>query len=357
MSDRLKIPNNFERSSFALFLGLITLALLVIIWPFASAILWSVVAAIMFQPLYLRILSGSPSHANRAAMASLLIIFIAIIIPTLWIGSILVEQITSFYLSLQGGEINAAAIFGKFFDALPLQLRTMLNNSGFGEFRILQERLEQLIQESAGFVAQQAFSIGGSALSFILALGVGLYIMYFLLRDGQALAQNIKDSLPFEKSVAVRVSDRFIVIVRATIKGSVVVGMIQGALGALTFWIVGMPSAVLFGVLMAFFSLVPALGSAIIWLPVAAYLLITGDIWQAIVVVLSGVFIIGMADNILRPIMVGRDTGIPDWIILVTTLGGIATFGLSGIVLGPLAAGLCLAGWTIYREQRDQIAN
>ena len=175
--------------------------------------------------------------------------------------------------------------------------------------------------------------------------------------DGQQLAQNIKDSLPFEKSVAVRVSDRFIVIVRATIKGSVVVGMIQGALGALTFWIVGMPSAVLFGVLMAFFSLVPALGSAIIWLPVAAYLLITGDIWQAIVVVTSGVFIIGMADNILRPIMVGRDTGIPDWIILVTTLGGIATFGLSGIVLGPLAAGLCLAGWIIYREQRDQITD
>ena len=134
-----------------------------------------------------------------------------------------------------------------------------------------------------------------------------------------------------------------------------VVGLVQGTLGGITFWIVGMPSVVLFAVLMAIFALLPAIGPAIVWLPVAVYLLATGAIWQGLVVIGSGVFVIGLADNLLRPMLVGRDTGIPDWIVLVTTLGGIATIGLSGIVLGPLLAGLFLAGWRILREDRGGV--
>ena len=139
---------------------------------------------------------------------------------------------------------------------------------------------------------------------------------------------------------------------RATIKGSVVVGIVQGALGALTFWIVGIPSVLLLGVIMAIASLLPAVGPAIVWVPAAIYLLATGAVWQGIVVIVSGVALVGMVDNVLRPILVGRDTGIPDWLILVTTLGGIALMGLSGIVVGPLVAGLFLAGWQILRGQR-----
>jgi len=141
--------------------------------------------------------------------------------------------------------------------------------------------------------------------------------------------------------------------VRATIKGSVVVGLVQGALGALTFWIVGIPSVLLLGVVMAIASLLPALGPAIVWVPAAIYLLATGAIWQGVVVIVSGVALIGMIDNILRPILVGRDTGIPDWLILVTTLGGIVLMGLSGIVVGPLICGLFLAAWGIFAEQRE----
>ena len=150
-------------------------------------------------------------------------------------------------------------------------------------------------------------------------------------------------------------AERFIGIVRATIKGSVVVGLVQGALGAITFWIVGIPSVLLLGVIMAIASLLPAIGPAIVWGPAALYLLATGAIWEGVVVLISGVAVIGMADNILRPILVGRDTGIPDWLILITTLGGIALMGLSGIVVGPLVAGLFIAGWSILAEQRDEV--
>ncbi|RZM05698.1 MAG: AI-2E family transporter, partial [Sphingomonas sp.] len=121
----------------------------------------------------------------------------------------------------------------------------------------------------------------------------------------------------------------------------------------ITFWIVGLPAALLWGMLMAIAGLLPAVGPTIIWGPVAVYLLATGAIWQAVVVILSGVLVIGLADNILRPILVGRDTGIPDWLVLVTTLGGIDLIGLSGIVVGPLAGALFITGWQVLTEQRE----
>jgi predicted PurR-regulated permease PerM len=190
----------------------------------------------------------------------------------------------------------------------------------------------------------------------LLAFGVGLYVTYFLLRDGEKIGPAVVESLPLERSVAQRFADKFVAVVRATIKGSGVVAIVQGALGAITFWIVGLPAALLWGMLMAIAGLLPAVGPTIIWGPVAVYLLATGAIWQAVVVILSGVLVIGLADNILRPILVGRDTGIPDWLVLVTTLGGIDLIGLSGIVVGPLAGALFITGWQVLTEQRESRA-
>lgn len=341
-----------EKVGFALFLALVTLALTLIVWPFVAPLLWSALAAIVFQPLFQRIASLMPRHPNRAALATLSIIVVAVVIPAIAIGSIVLEQAIELYGALSTGRFNIAVLFDTIHDALPVQLRQIVDRTEYAEYAVVQQRIEQLLRESAGLIAREAVSIGGSAFAFVLALGVALYVIYFLLRDGLSVGHRIIETLPLERSIADRVGTAFVQIVRATIKGSVVVGLVQGALGAITFWIVGMPSAILFGLLMAIFSLLPALGPAIVWLPVAIYLFATGDIWQAGTVVASGIAVIGMADNVLRPILVGRDTGIPDWIVLITTLGGIASIGLSGIVLGPLAAGLFLAGWTIYREQK-----
>jgi len=160
--------------------------------------------------------------------------------------------------------------------------------------------------------------------------------------------------LPLERSVTGALVEKFVSVVRATIKGTVIVALVQGGLGALTFWIVGLPAALLWGLLMELTSLLPALGPAIVWVPVAVYLLATTAIWQGLAVIVSGVVVIGLADNILRPILVGRDTGIPDYIVLVTTLGGIELVGLSGIVVGPLVAALFLTAWQILTDQRHR---
>ncbi len=134
------------------------------------------------------------------------------------------------------------------------------------------------------------------------------------------------------------------------------VGLVQGVLGGISFLIVGLESALLFGVLMTIFALVPVIGAGAVYVPIGLWLLIVGSTWQGIFVLVVGFVVISSADNVLRPILVGRDTGIPDWIILITTLGGISFLGFSGIVLGPLVAGLFLASWSILQEQRDEDA-
>ncbi|MXO86655.1 AI-2E family transporter [Altererythrobacter aurantiacus] len=341
-----------ERGGFFLFLALVTVGLLYVVGPFLGAILWAALAAIMFQPLFQRILRQRPSWPNQAALATLAIIFFAILLPLLVIGSIVLDQAVNIYLAFRRGDIDVFAFINQIQGALPASIQAQLDSSGWGDTAALQQRLQEFVSASAGAIAGYAVAIGGGAFGFVLAFGVGLYVTYFLLRDGHEIAPKVVAALPIDEDIALRLLEKFMTIVRATIKGSIVVGMVQGALGAITFWIVGVPSAILFGVLMALFSLLPALGPAIVWLPVAIWLLATGGIWQGLVVIGSGIFVIGLSDNILRPILVGRDTGIPDWIILVTTLGGIATMGLIGIIAGPLLAGLFIAGWTILKEER-----
>ena len=344
--------SKIEQGGFLLLLALVTVALALIVSPFAAPLLWATLAAIMFQPLFQKLLLRMPSNPSRCALAALIIIFFAVLLPAFWIGSMVVDEAAGVVLAFQRGEIDVASWFAQVMAALPANLRTTLVDSGWTDMAVLQSRAQEFLATSAGLIARQAVAVGGGVFSFVLAFGIGLYVTYFLLRDGKSIGATITRALPLAQPIAERLVTKFLEIVRATIKGSVVVGLVQGALGAITFWIVGMPSIVLFGVLMAIFSLLPALGPAIVWAPVAVYLLATGAIWEGVLVIFSGVVIIGMADNLLRPILVGRDTGIPDWIILVTTLGGIAMFGLSGIVLGPLAAGLFLACWSILAEQR-----
>ncbi|KTT95654.1 AI-2E family transporter [Sphingomonas sanguinis] len=346
--DRQKI----ERGGFILFLTLITIGLLAVVSSFLVALLWAALAAILFRSLFQWLLIKTGGRRSLAAGLTMLIITFAVVVPTLVIGSMVVDQASGVYLKMRSGQIDFAQYFQQVRDALPQRLRQAMDNSGISSFEGLQQRISRTLSSSVSQIATQALSIGRNAFAFALTFGVGLYVAFFLIRDGDRLGPSFVRALPLDRNVATRLVDTFVTVVRATIKGSVIVGLVQGALGAITFWIVGVPAALLWGVLMAIAALLPAIGPAIIWGPVAIYLLATGAVWQGVVVVASGVLVIGLADNILRPILVGRDTGLPDWIVLLTTLGGIELLGLSGIVVGPVAAALFLAGWRILSEQR-----
>lgn len=346
--------DELQQASFLIVLAVVSLLMAVIVWPFAQPLLWAGLSAIMFQPLYRAMLKRMRGRRNPAASVTLLIIFFVLMVPALWIATLVVREAIMLVATLQQQPLDLAVLFDSIHGMLPKIAQDAVDSNGWGNVAMAQTRLQELLTQSAGMIASQAVSIGSGALSFFLSFGVALYVMYFLLRDGERIGRTVLCAVPVERAIADRLAQRFLGIVRATIKGTGVVALVQGALGTITLTIAGVPSALLFGVIMAIFALVPVIGSGAVWLPAGLYLLLIGDYWQGLFVLLTGFFIISSADNVLRPILVGRDTGIPGWIILITTLGGVSLVGFSGIVLGPLVAGLFLASWSILREQREE---
>jgi len=346
--------DELQHASFLIILVVVSLLMAVIILPFAQPLLWAGLAAIMFQPLYRAVLKRMRGKRNPAAGLTLLTIFFVLMVPAAWLATLVVQEALTLVTTLQQQPLDLAVLFDQVYGMLPKVAQDAVDRSGWGNVTMVQTRVQELLTQSAGMIAGQAVSIGSGALSFFLSFGVALYVMYFLLRDGERIGRTVLCAVPVERSIALRLAERFLGIVRATIKGTGVVALVQGALGTITLMIAGVPSALLFGVIMAIFALVPVIGSGAVWVPAGLYLLLIGEYWQGLFVLLAGFFIISSADNVLRPILVGRDTGIPDWIILITTLGGISLVGFSGIVLGPLVAGLFLASWSILREQREE---
>ena len=174
-----------------------------------------------------------------------------------------------------------------------------------------------------------------------------------MLRDGQRLGRTLRHALPMAVEHKKELIDKFTIVIRATVKGNLIIAAIQGALGGLAFWFLGVTGALFWAVLMAFLSLLPAVGAGLVWVPVAVYFLISGSIWQGVVLALYGVMVIGLVDNLLRPALVGKDTQLPDYLIMISTLGGMAIFGINGFVLGPVLAALFVAVWHIYGNTDD----
>lgn len=343
-----------EHWSFLLILAAVSILLVWVSWPFIGPLMWATLAAIMFQPLYKWSLVKTRGRRNPAAILSLLIIFVAVLLPALWIGSLVANEAIKLVNRLQAEPIDLVAWVNNTYAMLPADVQEFAAENGFADFSAIQDRLQSVLGESAGIIASQALSIGSGALGFLLSFGIGLYVLFFLLRDGARIGETILHSAPIERAIADRLSDRFLGVVRAVIKGSGVVGIVQGTIGGIILAIAGVPSALLLGVLMAILALIPAVGTALVWVPAGIWLILADQVWEGIFVLGAGLIIISSVDNVLRPILVGRDTGIPDWIVLLTTLGGISLAGFSGIVLGPLVAGMFLASWSIFQEQRAE---
>jgi predicted PurR-regulated permease PerM len=326
----------------------VSLAFAWILWPFFSAVLWATVLAIVFAPLYRRILRSIGRNPNLAALATLVIIVMLVILPLLLTAASLVQEATSLYERIQSGELNLGTVFQQLRAALPAWVIDILDRLGLTSLGAVQDRLSDALKRGSQFIAAQALSIGQGAADFILGLLVMLYLLFFLLREGGELFKRIQDAIPLPPGQQRALFSKFTTVIRATIKGSIFVAAVQGALGGLIFWLLGLHAPVLWGVVMGLLALLPAVGAALIWVPAAIYLLATGSVWQGVVLLLFGAFVIGLIDNILRPLLVGKDTKMPDYVVLISTLGGLATFGLNGFVLGPVIAAMFTAAWDIF---------
>ncbi|MCP8894921.1 AI-2E family transporter [Shinella daejeonensis] len=323
-----------------------------IVWPYFGAVLWGVVAAIVFAPLYRHLFRLTGQRAGLAASITVLLVILLVIVPLMLIASSLVIEATSLYNSLQSGKLDANRYFREVGDMLPDWLRGLLDRLDLMNLDAVRDRLSQLFSQFLQMLASRAVTVGQSTFEFIVALGVMLYLTFFLLRDGSSLTRRIKDAIPLRASQRDALLEKFTVVVRATVKGSVFVAALQGALGGLIFWLLGINAPVLWAVVMAFFALLPAVGASIVWLPVAIYLLVSGAVWKAIVLIAFGMLVIGLVDNLLRPVLVGKSTKMPDYLVLISTLGGISAAGLNGFVIGPIIAAMFIAVWDIFTATR-----
>jgi predicted PurR-regulated permease PerM len=308
----------------------------------------------MFSPLNKRLLLLMPLRPTISALVSMAVVLVIVIFPMFAIAAALLEEATTLYSVLNAGEIDFGRSFKSIADNLPQWMRKLLYVLGVQNLDAVQQKTTFLLKEGTQFLTLQILSIGQSAVHLAISFFVMLYLLFFLLRDGDRLFAQLKRSIPLQAKQQNALFEKFVTVVRATVKGDLLVALLQGALGGLAFWSLGIRAPLVWGVLMAVVSVLPVVGAAIIWLPVALYLLASGLILQGFALIVFGALVIGLVDNILRPILVGQDTKMPEYLVLISTLGGLEAFGVIGFVMGPLIAAMFLAVWDIRIQLLDK---
>lgn len=343
-----------NRSLFAL-LVLVTIAFIWILLPFYGAVFWAAILGILFAPLQRRLQLKFGWRHNLTSLCTLSICLVIAILPVIFIGVLLVQEGTTLYKNIESGELDIAGFVTQLKHSLPPYFQHLLDRFGMGELSSLRDKIVKSAMQGNPFFTTQAFSFGQGTFEFVVSFFIMLYLLFFFLRDGAELARTVRAAIPLADHQKRRLQLKFNRVVRATVKGNVLVAITQGALGGLIFWFLDIPSVLIWAVLMAFLSLLPAVGAGIVWAPVAAFFLLSGAIWQGVVLALYGVLVIGLVDNVMRPMLVGKDTKMPDYLILISTLGGLAIFGLNGFVIGPLIAALFISSWALFIETKPQV--
>lgn len=340
--------DKLEQRSFLILLILVSIAFGFILEPFWGAIFWACAVTVIFAPMQRWVLGKIGEKPNTAAAITLFICMAIVVIPVIFLSMAFVSEGVQFYQRVEAGEIDPRQILQQLREAFPWVDQLLVE---FGiDTNNLKERISQGLVAATQFLAKETFSIGQNTFSFLISLALMMYLTFFLLRDGSHLIRLIVKALPLGDEREHALFQKFAEVTRATVKGNLVVAIVQGTLGGIIFWILDIPGPLLWGVVMAFLSLIPAVGAAIIWFPVCIYLYATGSWISATVLLGYGAIVIGLADNVLRPILVGRDTKLPDYVVLFSTIGGISLFGINGFVIGPLVAALFMATWQIFMK-------
>ena len=339
------------------FLGILMLATIGFFWlimPFFAPLFWSVAIAIIFRPMYVRLSNKFPAWPNVNALATLLVCVVIVILPAIFLVVSIGAQGLDLYQRIDSGEIDLQQQLDRLQDKMPAVQGWMERHDLSMEN--LPEKATAAALAGGQVIAQSTLNIGQNIFRFMIAMGIMLYVMFFLIRDGQKLVSLLTRALPLSKNRATLLFTKFVEVTRATVKGNIIIAIVEGALGGFIFWVLGIPGALLWGVVMAILSLIPIIGPGLIWVPVAFYMLVTGSYVSAIVLIAFGSIVIGLVDNFLRPILVGRDTKLPDYLVLLSTLGGLTFFGFNGFVIGPVIAALFTVVWGIFiREFKHEV--
>ena len=342
-----------QRASFYILLALVTVAFAWLLIPYYSAVLWGVILALIFYPVQqwlLRVLRG---RRNIAAFLSVLMCICLVILPTLLIFGLLAQEGNSVYQRLSTREFDLNTYITRILAALPDSLEEWMVRFELGTFAEWRTRITGGILQGSQIFASRLVSLGQNTLQFIISFGIMIYLLFFLFRDGDELGEKIRQAIPLSEDYKNQFVEKFAAVIRATVKGNIIIALIQGAIGGITFWLLGIEAALLWGVMMTIFSLLPVVGASLIWAPVAVWFIVNGMWLQAFTLIFVGVLVIGLIDNLLRPPLVGKGTRMPDFVVLISTIGGISLVGINGFVVGPMIAAMFIAAWSLLAQEQS----
>jgi predicted PurR-regulated permease PerM len=339
----------------AILLGATALVLylcVLILRPFAAVIAWSSILSIAFYPVHRRLTERTGRPSVSALLTSILVV-VTILIPLAFIAGLAVNQFLSLRSYVQetfkeGFDPSAVEPLQRLLDWLSLTFR--LDTSQFVNW--LTENASRLGGAIGGFTLTLVANLSTGLVSFVFTI----FAMFFLFRDGDRIVRRIPDLLPLEQARSQAALERVRDVIYASVYGVFVIAVLQGLLCALMFWMLGIPSAVLWGVVTVLTSVLPLVGSAAVWVPGTIYLLATGRWPQAIVLAVWGAVVIGSVDNFLRPKLVGGQVGLSELVMFFSLLGGMQLFGLLGIVLGPVLFAIAGSIFTALSEDREATA-
>jgi predicted PurR-regulated permease PerM len=337
------------RTAFVLLLVVaVTVLFLAVTWPFFKPLLLGALLAGLFHPLYRWITRLLGGRASLGAAVTLFVLLVLGLGPvSAFLGIVLQQALTMSDQAIPwlNQHLGAASTFN-------VQEWLVKKFPALAKYMPSQEQLLEQIGNAAKtagtFLVAFASRMTATTAAFLLNLFVMLYAMFFFFRDGDKILERIFYYTPLSDEDETRMLTQFASITRATVKGTLVIGIIQGALAGIAFWAAGIEGAALWGTIMTILAIIPGIGAALVWVPAAIILFVTGQHLTAILLATWCAAVVGTVDNFLRPMLVGRDAKMPDLLILIGTLGGLFLFGLIGFIVGPIVCGLFLTVWDIY---------
>jgi predicted PurR-regulated permease PerM len=313
--------------------------------PFVDVLLWAAVLVTMFYPVHRRLVASSGRPGVSAAVSTLTVIVI-VLLPATFITLAVTNELRGAVAGLQGlGE--------RLLDpSSPIVGPALAWASQYVDLERLrsQEFLAERLEGWTSAVANRTVGVVGGVVSALVQMVLVVFTMFYLFRDGENMRHALYDVLPLDRQQSHAIVQRTREVVGATVYGVLVIAAIQGSLGMFIFWALGLPSPLLWGVVMFFLSMIPMAGSFLVWVPAAIFLAATGAYTRAVVLVVWGLVVIGSIDNFLSPRLVGSRTRLHELLVFFSVLGGLQVFGVLGVVLGPVVVAITLALVEMVRQ-------
>jgi len=335
----------FRRAFVILIVIAISAAFVAMIRMFLLTILLAAIFSGVARPLYLRLQDGLRGHPGLASAATIVLLLVLVITPLILLAGAVANE-----------ALRVADNVRPWIDARlaePSLLDEAISRVPYIEYiephrAEIMTRAAELVGAIGTFLASSVSAATRGTVMFFLHFSLLLYTMFFFLMDGPRMLQSVMWYLPLADADKQQMLEKFTSVTRATLKGTVVIGVTQGTLAGLAFWVVGIDGAIFWTTLMIVLSIVPGIGAALVWVPAVILLIAQGAVWQGLGLTLFCGLVVGTVDNVLRPRLVGRDTKMHDLLILFSTLGGLFFFGVSGFIVGPILAALFITAWEMF---------